>query len=117
MPPPPALDGWKAIDQLCNLKQPDDAPVTKDQKKIKTIIKVCNASGINFSVMCSANIDMAFKGLHDSKQILSGGTYKGGYYFKLNKATRKLVDEKAEEIFLATHFLSLSSNKYHYHNK
>ena len=65
--------------------------------------------------MCSAKIDMAFKNLHDSNHISSGGTYKGGD-FKLDDATRQLVDEKAEEICLATRFLSLSSNKLHYHN-
>ena len=75
------------MDQLCK-KQPDDSPETKDQENFKTIIEVCKASGINFSVICCANIDMDFKALQDSNQISSGGTYKGGDYFKLDNATR-----------------------------
>ena len=67
--------------------------------------------------MCSAKIGMALKALHNSNHIPSVGTYKGGDYSKLDNATRQLVDEKAEVIWLATRFLSLSSNNLHCHSK
>ena len=78
---------------------------------------VCKASRINFSVMWSTNIDMFLITLHNSKEISSDGTHKASDYFKLDDATMKLVDDKAEEIFLTKRFFSLSSYKLHYDSK
>lgn len=44
------------------------------------------------------------------------GGWKDGTYFSVNVSERSLVDEKAEAICLATRFISLSSNKLHYHS-
>ena len=46
--------------------------------------------------MCSANINMGFKAMHRSKEILYNGTYNDGDYFKLDDEIRKLVDDKAD---------------------
>ena len=45
---------------------------------------------------------MDFTSLYNSKEIMSGGTYKAGDYFRLDDATRKLVDDKAGKTYLAT---------------
>ena len=103
--------------QLYSLKQPDNDPETKHHEKFKTIIEVFKTSGINFSVMSFANIDMSFTSLHNSNQIQSRSIYKVGDYFKLGDVTRKLVDNKSKEICLSTCFISLSFNKFHYRSK
>ena len=79
-------------------------------EKFKTIIEVCKANGINFSVLCSANVDMAIDILHGKGKINKAGTYDDGTYFELKREERKLVDAMAEEICLSTRFLSLASN-------
>ena len=43
--------------------------------------------------------------------IYTGARYKDGSYFKLNKASIEMIDERAEEICIVTRLLSLSSNK------
>ena len=111
------LSGWDSLDRLTAARQPDDVLESEHYEKFKTIIEVCKASGINFSVMCSANVDMAIKSLNLVGEISTSGTYKDGTYFKLTEDERELVDQKAEEICLATRFLSLSSNKLHSQSK
>lgn len=60
---------------------------------------------------------MSIKTLNDNREIDTKGTYRDGTYFKLSTNNRKLVDNQAEEICLATRFLSLPSNKVHSQNK
>ena len=79
----------------------------------KTIVEVCEASGINFAVMCTANVNTAIKTLHDNGKITSNGTYKDGKYFSMSDTDRNMVDDMAEEIYLSTRFLSLSSDRLH----
>ena len=43
--------------------------------------------------------------------IVYKGNYKDGGYFQLREEHRELVDERAEDICIATRLLSLSSNK------
>ena len=71
---------------------------------LKTIIEVCKASGINFAVMYSSNVDMSIKALHKDGTISKAGTYKEGTYFKLDDDERKAVDDMAEKICLSTRF-------------
>ena len=82
-------------------------------EKFKTVVEVCKANGVNFSVLCSANVNMAIRILHDQKKIDQMGTYDDGIYFKLSTKDRKFVDAVAEEICLSTSFLSLASNRLH----
>lgn len=63
--------------------------------------------------MCLANVDMAITTLYASGEISKKDTYKDETYFVLKSDKRKLVDNHAKEICLATRFLSLSSNKLH----
>ena len=111
------LSGWDSLDRVTAVRQPEDVLESEHYEKYKTIIEVCKASGIKFSVMCSANVDMAIKLLKLAGEMSTSGTYKDGTYFKLTKDERKLVDKKAEGICLATRFLSLSSNKLHSQSK
>ena len=79
-------------------------------KDDETIVEVCRASGINFATMCTANIDTAIKVLYKDEKIAISGEYKDRTYFKMNNDERKLVDNMAEEIYVSTRFLLLSSN-------
>ena len=79
--------------------------------KFKMVVELCKASGVNFSVMCSANVDMAIKTFHASGEISKEGTYIDETYFVLDPDERKLVDNHSKEICLATHFLFLSSDR------
>lgn len=101
------------MDRLTKAHHPDGISEAKHHESFKTIVEVCKARGINFSVMCSANVDMAIKILHKEGKISKRGSYKDGMYFKLTDDERKLVDSMAEEIYLSTRFLSLSSNMLH----
>ena len=105
----PPLGVWEAIDRLGITRQPDGMLEADHYKTFKTMIEICKASGINFAVICSANVYMAMKTLFKAKKITNSGTYKDGTYFKLSDDERKLVDDMAEEICLSTRFLSLSS--------
>ena len=105
------LGGWESLDRLSKTIQHEESLESEHYEKFKTVVEVCKASGINFAVMCSANVDMAMSSLQQS------GTYKDGSYFALDPSIRKQVDEKAEEICLATRFLSLSSDKLHRQSK
>ena len=57
---------------------------------------------MNFSAICSTNVDMVIKMLNESSKLADRGTYKDGTYFKLNEDTRKMVDKKVKDIFLDT---------------
>ena len=114
----PPLGAWQAIDTLGRAHQPDiNMSEANHYEKFKTIIEVCKANGINFSVLCSANVDMALKVLHKQGKISINGSYKEGTYFELSSDERALVDEMAEEVCLSTRFLSLASNKLHAQSK
>jgi len=73
-------------------------------EKFKTIIEVCKISGINFALLCMANVDMANKMLNDTVKVTTTVMYKYGTYFQLSTDERKLVDDQAKEICLATRF-------------
>ena len=110
----PPLGAWESLDRLSNTKQPDvGVSEANHHETFKTIVEVCKASTINFAMMCTANVDMAMKILHNDNKISKNGKYEDGTYFELTKDERKLVDEMAEEICLSTRFLSLSSNRLH----
>ena len=34
-------------------------------EKVKTVIEVCKASGVNFPILCTNTVGMAMKGLRD----------------------------------------------------
>ena len=102
----PPLGAWESIDRLSNMVSDPNR-----YDAFKTMVEVCKANGVNFSVMCSANVDMAMKTLHKQGKISQGGTYKEGTYFKLTADEREMVDDMAEEICLSTRFLSSSSDR------
>ena len=54
---------------------------------------------------------MAMKMLHTKGEISQTSKYKDGVYFRLNENERYLVNDRADEICIATRLLSLSSNK------
>ena len=75
------LGGWDYLNRLTATQQPDDVMKSDHYNKFKTVVEVYKASGINFSVMCSANVDMFIKTLHVSGEISKEGTYKDRIYF------------------------------------
>ena len=75
---------------------------------MKTMIEVCNIIGINFELLCTHAVDMIMKALHLESKLSSLGKCKDGPYFKFNDDECILIDNRAEEIFLATRLLSLS---------
>ena len=107
------LGAWDAMDKLSSLQQPDHVHEVKHYETFRSVIEMCRASGVNFAVMCSANINMAMKTLKDDGKITADGTYEDGTYFSMDGDERKLVNKAAEEICLSTRFLSLASNKLH----
>ena len=113
------LGGWESLDRLSKTTQHEETLESEHYKKFKTVVEVCKASGINFSVMCSVNVYMVMTSLHKSGIIDNAdfGTYKDWSYFALDPSVRKQVDEKEEESCLATRFLSLLSDKLHRQSK
>ena len=107
------LGAWDAMDKLTSMRQPEEVHEVKRYESFKSVTEMCKASGINFAVMCSANIDMAIKSLNNTGKITATGTYDDGTYFRLSSDERKAVNKVAEEICLSTRFLSLASNKLH----
>ena len=103
--------------RLGTTRQPEDTSESEYYSKFKTVIEVCEARGIKFSLMCTANVDMDIKELSGSGDLTKNGTFKDGTYFLLYQAERELVNARAEEICLVTRFLSLSSNKLHSQSK
>ena len=63
--------------------------------------------------MCTANVDMAMKELWEYGKVTKQDTFDDETYFIPNQYMRGLADACAEEICLATRFLSLFSNKFH----
>ena len=113
----PPLGGWESLDRLAKTTQSDKMFEIKHHEIFKTTVEVCKASGINFSLMCTANVDMAIKALNKAGKITKSGTYKDGVYFDMSEDERKLVENMAEEICLSTRFLSLLSKKIHGESK
>ena len=60
---------------------------------------------------------MTVKSLNFAEEVSTSGIYKDGIYFKLTDDGRKVIDKKSEDIFSATRFLFLSSNKLHIQSK
>ena len=107
------LGAWNAMDKLSSLTQPDDVHEVKYYDTFRSVAEMCKASGISFSLMFTANVDMAMVNLLGTGKISSGGSFKDGSYLKLSENDRNQMDKMAEEIFLSTMFLSLSSNIIH----
>jgi len=108
------LGACESMDELCALIQPRGISEVKHCEKFRSVVEVCNASGVNLALMCTANIDLAIGHLHSKGKISSNGKFDDGVYFELTSDERKLIDNMAEEIFLSTRFLSLSSDSVHY---
>ena len=72
------LGGWESLDRLSKTIQHEETLESEHYEKFKTVVEVCKASGINFAVMCSANVDMGMTSLHKSRIIDNAdfGTYK-----------------------------------------
>ena len=102
-----------ALDRLSNCIQPKNVDEPKHYESVKTLVEVAKASGVNFGLLCTNNIDIAMQSLYDAKDISHGGTFKDDKYHKLDEDERKMVEDKAAEICIATRFLSLSSDKLH----
>ena len=111
------LGGWDSLNRLTATRHPEDTLESDQYDKFKTFVEVCKASGINFTVMCSANIDMAIAEISSTGEMMKTGTYKSGTYFQLKDDEINLVDYRSEEIFLSTRLLFLSSNKLPYQSK
>ena len=76
----PPLGAWEAIDNLGRTIQSDTVLEANHYEKFKTIVEVCKANGINFSVLCSANVDTAISILYSKGKINQMGTYEDGTY-------------------------------------
>ena len=112
-----SLGAWNAINKLSNLVQPNDVHEVKHFDTFKSVVEMCKASGINFALLYTANVDISMKHLKFTGKIKTGGIFKDGGYFGLNNDDRALVDKMSEEIYLSTKFLSLASEKLHSRSK
>ena len=101
------------MDALVKTIQPEHAMELYHYETVKVLVRVCKVSDVNFPMLYTHTVDMAMamKTLHSEGETTSRGNYKDGSYFKLPNNERELVDERAEEICIATRLLSLSSNK------
>lgn len=63
--------------------QSENIPQSEHFDKFGTIIKVCKASGVNFNLMCLANVDMNIKESSESRDLSKSGTFKDRTYFLL----------------------------------
>ena len=70
-----------------------------------------------FNIIWSVNVDMAITSPSKSGDMANQGTYKDGTYFELNQDERSMMNEKVEEVCLATRFLSFSNNKLYSQSK
>lgn len=77
------------------------------------MVEVCEASGVNFALLCSENVNIAMKKLHADRRISKGGTFQDGTYFELLTSEKNLVNKMAEEVCLSTRFISLTCNEIH----
>lgn len=102
------LSGWNSLAMLATTCQPEDTLESDQYDKFKTIVKVCKASGVNFSVLCSTNIDMAIAELNSTSEIKKTGTYKSGVYFKVEDSEMNVDDDRANKTCISTRFLSLT---------
>ena len=113
------LGAWDAMDRLSAHRQPDNVHEVKHYESFKSVTEMCKASGINFAVMCSANVNMAIETLSkegklaDAPGAAINGTYEKGTYFDLDDDQRKLVDKVVEDMCLSVRFLSLSLDRLH----
>ena len=115
----PPLGAWEALDHLGKTYQPETTSEAEHYETIRTLIKVCIASGVNFALMCTHTVDMAMEVIAkdgnlkgtDGAKINTPSKWNDGGYFALDKDSRELVDVKVEEICIATRLLSLSSTK------
>ena len=86
------LAGCDSLDRITFTRQYEEVLEVKNYDKFKTIVEVCKASGIKFSLMCTSNVDMAIKMLSNTGKMITKQTFKDGVYFKLDPNDRKLVD-------------------------
>ena len=107
----PPLGTWEALDNLVKAIQPENFLEADHYEMVKTMVEVCKASGVNFALLCTHTVDMAVNMLHNEGEISLTWKYKDGIYLKLDDDKRELVNDRAEEICIATRLLSLSSNK------
>ena len=107
----PPLGAWEALDSLGKAIQPENVLEADHYELVKTMVEVCKASGVNFALLCTHTVDMAVNMLHNEGEISLTGKYKDGIYLQVNDDERELVNDRAEEICIATRLLSLSSNK------
>jgi len=109
----PPLGTREALDKLGKAIPPATVLESNHYESIKTIVEVYKASGVNFAMLCTHIVDMAMTSLVKERSITvsSTGKFKNGDYFTLSNDHRDLVNEKAEEICIATRLLHLSSNK------
>ena len=109
----PPLGAWEALDRLSDTKQPEYVSELDHHEKSKAMVEVCKASGINFALMCTHNIDAAMKKLSKDGSISVSGTYADRTYSGFSEVHTKLVNGVAEEICMLTRFLSLSNDALH----
>ena len=60
----PPLGVWESMDTLARAYQLDNVSEASHYKKFKTIVEVCKTNGVNFIVICSANVDIPIKVLY-----------------------------------------------------
>ena len=108
----PPLVAWESIDRLGRAIQLVNMLETDHYELVKTVIEVCKASGVSFALLCTNTVDMVMEKLHDEGVLTNKPkSYKDGGYFELDEDKRNAVNERAEEICIATCLLSLSSNE------
>ena len=107
----PPFGSWEALDTLGKAIQLDKVFEADHYETVKTMVEVCKASGVNFPMLCIHTVNMAMNMLHTEGEIFQTGKYKDSVYFRLNENKIDLVNDRVDEIYIATKLLSLSSNK------
>ena len=69
----PPLGAWEVMDCLGDSRQPYGVSEVKHLETFKTIVEVCKASGVTFSLMYTVNVDTAMKVIFKESKILVNG--------------------------------------------
>ena len=69
---------WEVLDTFSKNIQLKDIEEARHYESIKMLVKVCKASGMNFALLYTHNINMAMNHLHDSGEISTEGKLNDG---------------------------------------
>ena len=71
-----SLTGWGSLDRPTATRQHKEVLEADPYEKFKMFLKVCKASGIKFSLLCTENVDMSIKMLKDTGEVTTTGVQR-----------------------------------------